>query len=163
MIQFHYIFIESFPSVQSFIEFSRVKILYSLPIIQLHIFDAKYKEVPLYRYMLLIYCNFWSQERQDRLRGEMNRYMASYNMASSGSGSAGNAMASTESNNPMGNEMHATNSDGLNGKVHDTCNILVDKSHSNEVVTCITDISRHSKDINQSEPTELNHKKKLYE
>ena len=36
---------------------------------------------PECRYKLLFYCNFWSQERQDRLKERMNRYNATYNMA----------------------------------------------------------------------------------
>ena len=36
---------------------------------------------PECRFKLLIYCNFWSQERQDQLRDRMNRYNATYNMA----------------------------------------------------------------------------------
>ena len=54
---------------------------------------------PECRYMLLIYCNFWNQEKQDRLRGEMNRYMASYNMTSGETANAENVITSRNSNN----------------------------------------------------------------
>ena len=78
---------------------------------------------PECRFMLRIFCNFWSEERQERLRGEMNRYMATFNMAAGETANAEIDFTSTEFNNVVPSTVCTTTRDETHEKNSEAQNI----------------------------------------